>query len=452
MKKEIRYRCIAIVFAITHVLSVQAYDFQYNGLFYNIISETERTVALAPPPDSKLYSGYFVIPESVTQNVTGITYKVIAIGDNAFCDCSGLTSVMIPESVTTIGDDAFYGCYGLISITIPESVTTIGSSAFSSCSSLTSVTIPKGVTTIGSSAFSSCSSLTSVTIPESVTSIGSSAFSRCSDLTSITIPESVTTIGDSAFCDCSGLTLLTIPESVTTIGDDAFGGCRGLTSITIPESVTSIGSYAFSRCSGLTSITIPESVTSIGNCAFWYCSGLISVTIPESVTTIGGGAFYGCSGLTSVTIPKCVTTIGDNAFSKCAKLYEFICKPIDAPRIGGSSYDGISSWCKLYVSKGSTGYEAWSPYFAEIIEVDFGGIDAPREVAETIRIIGRNLMVENVALQGNISIYNPSGQLIRSVIPDPSSKQICIDDLDKGMYFVVLQSAGASTIHKIIVP
>ena len=133
-------------------------------------------------------------------------------------------------------------------------------------------------------------------------------------------------------------------------------------------------------------------------------------------------------------------------------MYEFICKPIDAPRIGGSSYDGISSWCKLYVPKGSTGYDAWSPYFVEIIEVDFGGIDAPREVAETIRIIGRNLMVENVALQGNILIYNPSGQLIRSVIPDPSSKQICIDDLDKGMYFVVLQSAGASTTHKIIVP
>ena len=268
MKKEIRYRCIAIVFAITHVLSVQAYDFQYNGLFYNIISETERTVALAPPPDSKLYSDSFVIPESVTQNVTGITYKVIAIGDNAFCDCSGLRSVTIPESVTTIGNSAFSGCFGL----------------------------------------------------------------------------------------------------------------------------------------------------------------------------------------TSVTIPKGVTTIGDYAFRKCAKLYEFICKPIDAPRIGGSSYDGISSWCKLYVPKGSTGYDAWSSYFAEIIEVDFGGIDAPREVAETIRIIGRNLMVENVALQGNISIYNPSGQLIRSVIPDPSSKQICIDDLDKGMYFVVLQSAGASTTHKIIVP
>ena len=190
----------------------------------------------------------------------------------------------------------------------------------------------------------------------------------------------------------------------------------------------------------------------MGSFAFANCTRLTSITIPESVTSIGGYAFSGCSGLTSITIPESVTSIGDYAFRKCAKLYEFICKPIDAPRIGGSSYDGISSWCKLYVPKGSTGYDAWSSYFAEIIEVDFGGIDAPREVTETIRIIGRNLMVENVALQGNISIYNPSGQLIRSVIPDPSSKQICIDDLDKGMYFVVLQSAGASTTHKIIVP
>ena len=406
MKKEIRYRCIAIVFAITHVLSVQAYDFQYNGLFYNIISETERTVALAPPPDSKLYSDSFVIPESVTQNVTGITYKVIAIGDNAFRGCSGLRSVTIPESVTTIGDNAFRGCSGLRSITIPESVTSIGNYAFRGCSGLTSVTIP-----------------------ESVTSIGNYAFSGCSGLTSITIPESVTSMGSFAFADCIRLTSITIPESVTTIGNGAFNDCSELRSITIPESVTSIGYYAFSGCSVLRSITIPE-----------------------SVTTIGDYAFSGCFGLTSVTIPKGVTTIGDYAFRKCAKLYEFICKPIDAPRIGGSSYDGISSWCKLYVPKGSTGYDAWSSYFAEIIEVDFGGIDAPREVTETIRIIGRNLMVENVALQGNISIYNPSGQLIRSVIPDPSSKQICIDDLDKGMYFVVLQSAGASTTHKIIVP
>ena len=66
--------------------------------------------------------------------------------------------------MTSIGDWAFYNCSGLTAITIPESVTSIGASAFSHCSSLTSVTIPESVTSIGYGAFSDCSSLTSVTI------------------------------------------------------------------------------------------------------------------------------------------------------------------------------------------------------------------------------------------------------------------------------------------------
>lgn len=57
----------------------------------------------------------------------------------AFEDCSGLTSIMIPSSVTSIGHSAFSGCSGLISITIPESVTSIDSYAFDGCSSLTSI-------------------------------------------------------------------------------------------------------------------------------------------------------------------------------------------------------------------------------------------------------------------------------------------------------------------------
>ena len=111
---------------------------------------------------------------------------VTSIGDFAFKDCSGLTSITISDSVTSIGDGAFYGCSGLTSITIPDSVTSIGYSAFCNCSSLTSITIPDGVTSIGSYAFSRCSSLTSITIPDSVTSIGDYAFYNCSGLTSIT--------------------------------------------------------------------------------------------------------------------------------------------------------------------------------------------------------------------------------------------------------------------------
>ena len=112
-----------------------------------------------------------------------------SIGSNAFYNCSGLTSITIPNSVTSIGEDAFTGS-GLTSVTIPNSVTSIGSIAFRYCSSLTSVTIPNSVTSIGEAAFLGCTSLTSVTIPESVTSIGEAAFYGCSGLTSITCEAS----------------------------------------------------------------------------------------------------------------------------------------------------------------------------------------------------------------------------------------------------------------------
>ena len=148
---------------------------------------------------------------------------------------------------------------GTIRVTIPSLLksvaitdeTTLGYGAFDDCSGLTSVTIPDSVTNIGSHAFYRCNGLTSVTIPDNVTNIGEYAFYDCSSLTSVTIPDSVTSIGSSAFSDCSGLTSVTILGNVTSIPDYTFYNCSGLTSVTIPDSVTSIGSSAFYNCSGL---------------------------------------------------------------------------------------------------------------------------------------------------------------------------------------------------------
>jgi hypothetical protein len=200
-------------------------------------------------------------------------------------------SYTISNSVTSIEGASFYGC-GLSSVVIPNSVTNIGYAAFEDSSFLTSVTIPNSVTSIGVEAFYSCISLTNVTIPNSVTSIGDDAFGFCG-LTSVTIPNSVTSIGGFAFEDCISLTSVTIPNSVTSIGLAAFYNCNRMTSVTIPASVTSIGNYAFDSCTSLTSVTIPGSVSSIGNSAFGNCTNLTSAYFQGNAPPDDGTVFSG---------------------------------------------------------------------------------------------------------------------------------------------------------------
>jgi hypothetical protein len=156
-----------------------------------------------------------------------------------------LTSVVIPDSVTSIGTEAFAGC-PITKATLPTqaisaisksnlqkvvitSGTEIGEQAFQNCSSLTSVEIGDSVTSIGSHAFADCSSLRSITIPNSVTKIDARAFEDCYSLTSIEIPDSVTSIGASTFEGCSGLTEVVIPDGVTRMGGSVFYDCYNLT-------------------------------------------------------------------------------------------------------------------------------------------------------------------------------------------------------------------------------
>jgi hypothetical protein len=98
---------------------------------------------------------------------------------------TGCKNTIIPSSVTSIGENAFWDCSGLSSIEIPNSVTNIGAYAFYECSSLTSIEMGSSVTTIDRGAFSRCSGLTSIMISASVVSIGDRAFEFCDNLNTI---------------------------------------------------------------------------------------------------------------------------------------------------------------------------------------------------------------------------------------------------------------------------
>ena len=268
-----------------------AHDFYVDGIYYNITDATAKTVEVTYAGSfyttyDNEYRGAVVIPETVTYNSK--TYSVTTIGKDAFCSCSGLTSVTIPNSVTTIGSCAFEYCIGLTAVRIGDIAAWCridfgyyssnplyhAENLYLNGEKVTNLVIPNGVTEIKNYALCGCSSLTSVTIPNSVTTIGKDAFYGCTGLTSITIPNSVTTIVEYAFYDCTGLTSITIPNSVTTIGYKAFKGCDIAKTIWLTNTPPSGYSYA----QGKINYVANNQYTSLGNVVVYpYLSSLFEI-------------------------------------------------------------------------------------------------------------------------------------------------------------------------------
>ena len=258
--------------------------FEVDGIYYNVNEDGESVEVTSGSYGG--YSGDIVIPSTVAYE--GKTYNVTSIGYDAFCICSDLTSVVIPNSVTSIGSGAFNSCSSLTSVVIPNSVTSIEGRAYDGCSSLTSVEIPNSVTRIDVSVFSGCSSLTSITVADD-----NPNYDSREDCNAI-----IETVSNTLIAGCQNTV---IPNSVTSIEERAFSGCYSLTSIEIPNSVTSIGYAAFEGCFSLASVEIPNGVERIENWTFGNCSSLTSVVIPNSMARIGDMAFYNCSSLATVT-------------------------------------------------------------------------------------------------------------------------------------------------------
>ena len=480
-------------------LGASAYYFAVDGICYNKVygqgSEYEVEVTYNDAFGAEKYEGDMVIPGSVTYN--GETYTVVGIGMNAFDGCTGLKSVVIPNSVTRIESSAFYGCTNLASVKMSNSVTYIGDNAFQHCSSLTSielpssielmadgvfygcdgltsVEIPNSVTSIGNSMFYSCDALTSVAIPSSVTSIGDYAFQLCKNLTDIDIPSSVTKIGYSAFYGCDGLTAIELPNSVTSIGYRAFYDCDGLTSFVIPNLVVDIGGEAFAACSNLaeikvadgnqnfmvkdeclysrdvstlywcpvgkSAISIPNSVTKIKGSAFEECTGLTDIVIPNSVTEIGANAFRNCQGLASLTLGSSVTSIGELAFYCCYGLKEIVClmrTPVETDSFFEDFEDEVYENAVLYVPAGcKEKYEAVAPWrnFLTIKEIDAAGVSGVTVDDGRIVTVEDGVIKVNNAGGLAVSVYSADGTLVKSVKAKDGNVEMAVPG--SGVYIV----------------
>jgi len=221
----------------------------------------------------------------VPAEINGLPVTQLQTG--AFCDCTHVTSVTLPDTITEIPDDAFHGCSKMTTVHIPSAVTSIGYAAFQGCTKLTSVAIPSGVTYIGGRAFCDCDVLQTVTLPEGLMQLGNRAFCSADELGGvIVLPSTLTSVDAYTFSNCKKM-LGVVIQSDLTPGHSDFSGeslefvyiregaavnikhndifHRNLRVIVIPASVTNIVPGAFERCNHLTV------VTPAGSYAEQYC-------------------------------------------------------------------------------------------------------------------------------------------------------------------------------------
>ena len=178
MRKKIANILMLTALMLCTASQIQAQDIEANGIFYNIISDTQVAVAPAYYDGANHYEGCIILPERVYCD--GVNYEVAAIAPRAFWQ-SGVTEVQIPNSVTMIGEAAFADAEDLTDITLPLGLTAVSRYMLAG-TAVSNIVLPEGVTSIEKGAFEDCTSLRTVFLPASLQYIGEHAFGYCVNL------------------------------------------------------------------------------------------------------------------------------------------------------------------------------------------------------------------------------------------------------------------------------
>ena len=194
-------------------MSGRAQDIVANGIFYNIISDTQVAVAPAYYDGANHYEGCIILPEKVYCD--GVNYDVAAIAPRAFWE-SNVTQIQIPNSITMIGEAAFADAEQLTDITLPLGLKAISRYMLAG-TAVTNLVLPEGVTDIGMGAFEDCDQLHTIYLPYSLQTIGDKAFAYCTNLNEVYSDAATPplTMSDAAFEGCNNIHVM-LPDAATT--------------------------------------------------------------------------------------------------------------------------------------------------------------------------------------------------------------------------------------------
>ena len=283
--------------------------------------------------------------------MTSVTMSegLTSIGDQAFANCTGLKTAVIPNSIVTIGSSAFEGCTALSSIQLPITVD-YSKNTFVGCTALRTFRFTKGDNGVGKGYtehnvkntpwyLNSVGGATlTVTFDSGITSIGDNMFRGCTGITGdLTLPSTINHVGCNAFDGVLRITALNVEAASIIMEESAFKGCTGIKTLIIPVGLNVVGyanSPIFEKCSGITSIHFTGAgsghiYTENGESAYtatpWYLSrnNTITVTFDDGITSIGDNMFRDCSGLSGTVLCTNVVSVGSHAFSGCINLVGF---------------------------------------------------------------------------------------------------------------------------------
>lgn len=272
-----------------------------NGLLYTKNRQILKAVPL-------MFEGSLTVDAATTE-----------IGDRALYYCDKITQLNLPANLQKIGYASIYNCKGLSSIVIPNSITSIDEWAFGWNENLQTVQMSNSLSSLGDCAFYKCPKLTSIQLPNSLTVLNSYTFGENESLTNVQLPTNLKSINRSCFYKCTNLSGILLPSGLTTIGSWAFEQ-TGLLEVIIPNTVSIIGDGLFYSSTSLKKVILPQNLSSINNYSFYNCISLEDINIPSQLTSINYSAFNGCVKLPGVTLPSTVGSIAPYAFNNCSSL------------------------------------------------------------------------------------------------------------------------------------